>query len=86
MSPSYEPSSVIYFRPLHVPQDNPAVDSSAIQHFYDKLLKIKDRLKTETGKRLGAQRHQIVSLISFNIVSIWLQGTKLQRVLDASIS
>ncbi|KAF8591046.1 hypothetical protein K439DRAFT_1327735 [Ramaria rubella] len=47
-------------RPLHVPQDNAAVKSSAIQHFYDKLLNIKERLKTESGKRLGEHRHQVM--------------------------
>lgn len=53
-----------YFRPLHAPQDNPvALKLSAIQHFYDKLLRIKDRLKTDAGKCLGAQRHQMVIVL-----------------------
>ncbi|KAG7535895.1 hypothetical protein FFLO_03641 [Filobasidium floriforme] len=61
-------------RPLHVPASNPERDQdlnaeeaveletlrkgSSIQHFYDKLLLIKDRLKTDMGKREGEKRHQ----------------------------
>ena len=45
-------------RPLHAP---PGRHDTAIQHFYDKLLHIQDRLKTEPGKTMGTQRHQFVS-------------------------
>jgi uncharacterized protein len=33
---------------------------SAIEHFHDKLLHIRDRLKTDAGKRMGEKRHQFV--------------------------
>ncbi|KAI0360016.1 hypothetical protein OH77DRAFT_1419401 [Trametes cingulata] len=46
--------------PLHTPEDDPAHGESAIQHFYDKLLHIKDRLKTEPGKRLAEKRHTLM--------------------------
>ncbi|KAF9790864.1 hypothetical protein BJ322DRAFT_1038566 [Thelephora terrestris] len=46
--------------PLHVPNGDPLQASSAIQHFYDKLLHIKDHLKTEPGKRMGQKRHEIM--------------------------
>lgn len=36
-------------------------ESSAIQHFHDKLLHIKERLKTEPGKKLAEKRHKLVS-------------------------
>lgn len=49
---SYDP------RPLHAP---PGRNDTAIHHFYDKLLHIQDKLKTEPGKSMGAQRHQFVS-------------------------
>lgn len=32
-------------------------NSSSIQHFYDKLLLIKDLMKTETGKKIALERH-----------------------------
>ncbi|KAJ7476068.1 hypothetical protein FB451DRAFT_266078 [Mycena latifolia] len=47
-------------RPLHVPSDDPAAKDSAIQHFYDKLVLIRDRLKTEPGKVLGEKRHRVL--------------------------
>jgi HD superfamily phosphodiesterase len=46
---------------LHTPAEDSLHANSAIQHFHDKLLHIKDRLKTEPGKRMGAKRHGFVS-------------------------
>ena len=31
--------------------------NTAINHFFDKLLKLKNALQTESGKALGQQRH-----------------------------
>jgi len=50
-------------RPLYVPSDEPQVQESAIQHFHEKLVLIRDRLKTAPGKALGEKRHSV--LISF---------------------
>ncbi|KAF8525773.1 hypothetical protein BU17DRAFT_74213 [Hysterangium stoloniferum] len=47
-------------RPLHVPEGDDRQGSSAIDHFHDKLLKIKERLKTESGMRMGQERHQFM--------------------------
>ncbi|OJA19982.1 hypothetical protein AZE42_04210 [Rhizopogon vesiculosus] len=44
-------------RPLHAPSGR--LDT-AVQHFYDKLLHIQERLKTEPGKAMGAKRHQFM--------------------------
>jgi len=37
--------------------DNSKHDSSTLRHFYDKLLKLKDNMKTSTGKQLAEERH-----------------------------
>ncbi|RDX57461.1 hypothetical protein OH76DRAFT_1395280 [Lentinus brumalis] len=47
-------------RTLHVPRDDPSYDSSAVAHFYDKLLHIREHLKTEPGKKLAEKRHQLM--------------------------
>ncbi|QRW18465.1 hypothetical protein RhiXN_03389 [Rhizoctonia solani] len=47
-------------RPLHAPLDDSQISETSIQHFHDKLLHIKDRLKTPQGRELGAQRHQLM--------------------------
>ncbi|KDQ57366.1 hypothetical protein JAAARDRAFT_35998 [Jaapia argillacea MUCL 33604] len=47
-------------RPLYISDQDPAHDTSAVHHFYDKLLHIRDRLKTSPGRKLGEQRHQLM--------------------------
>lgn len=49
--------SAVVNRPLHAP---PGRLDTAVQHFYDKLLHIQERLKTEPGKQMGAKRHQFM--------------------------
>lgn len=46
---------------LHAPEGDPAHPTSAVQHFHDKLLHIRERLKTGPGKRMAEKRHQLVS-------------------------
>ncbi|KAG5718983.1 hypothetical protein E4T56_gene20396 [Termitomyces sp. T112] len=47
-------------QPLYAPAGDPKQPQSAIQHFHDKLILIRDRLKTEYGKRLATKRHQLL--------------------------
>lgn len=58
------------YRPLHLKNVKPIEnmtaeqynkqsinnESTAVNHFYEKLLLIKDKMKTETGKKLAEQR------------------------------
>lgn len=58
-------------RELHIPDLKPNInityeqynnqsiknEGAAINHFYEKLIHIKDRMQTDTGKRLAQQRH-----------------------------
>lgn len=45
---------------LYAPAGDPGQPQSAIQHFHDKLIHIRGRLKTDYGQRLGAKRHQVL--------------------------
>lgn len=49
---------------------NPNEASSAIAHFHDKLVLVRDRLKTKEGREMGEQRHQYVRLIPLDVCSI----------------
>ena len=45
---------------LHVPDGEADRPESAIQHFQDKLLHIRERMKTAPGKQMAEKRHQLV--------------------------
>ncbi|AWI24982.1 HD domain-containing protein [Flavobacterium pallidum] len=57
-------------RPLYDPEILPNLTMSkeeyknsvspTLNHFYEKLLLLKDRMNTETGKRIAAQRHEFM--------------------------
>jgi uncharacterized protein len=35
-------------------------EGTAVNHFYEKLVLIKDRMQTETGKTMAQQRHEFM--------------------------
>ncbi|KAI0045859.1 hypothetical protein FA95DRAFT_1560736 [Auriscalpium vulgare] len=45
---------------LHAPIGDPEQPASAIQHFHDKLLHIRERMKTAPGKELADKRHKLI--------------------------
>lgn len=57
-------------RELHNPEVQPVLHQSAeayksnsspsLNHFYEKLLLLKDRMNTSSGKRIALQRHQVM--------------------------
>lgn len=68
-------------RVLYDPQIKPELNMSkeayknseapTINHFYEKLLRLKDLMKTRTGKELAEQRHQFMLLYLEQFYSEW---------------
>jgi len=57
---------------LHTDFDSYSSDKShTLNHFYEKLLLIKDRLRTETAKTIGEERHQIMEGFVSNFLKEW---------------
>ena len=72
-------------RPLYDPSVKPNLQMSkaayksnnapTINHFYEKLLLLKDRMNTEAGKRMAAQRHQFMEDFLAQFYAEW-EGIK----------
>lgn len=68
-------------RPLYDPDIKPNLNMSpqeykehlapTINHFYEKLLLLKDRMNTKTGKRLAADRHKFLELYLAQFYAEW---------------
>ncbi|KAI0303699.1 hypothetical protein B0F90DRAFT_1313952 [Multifurca ochricompacta] len=52
--------SAVSKRALHAPDGDADQPHSAIQHFHDKLLHIRERLKTAPGRQMAEQRHKLM--------------------------
>ncbi|XJZ25895.1 HD domain-containing protein [Bacillota bacterium Lsc_1132] len=67
--PIYDPS-------LHV-RENMSVEeyrngkSSSIHHFYEKLLKLKDRMNTDAAKKMAENRHQVMEAFLEEFYKEW---------------
>jgi uncharacterized protein len=49
---------------------------STIGHFYDKLLKLKDLMNTETGRKLAEERHRFLDLFLEQFYHEWEFGNR----------
>ena len=56
-------------RAIHDPEGEDR--SSSIAHFYDKLLLLKDRMNTETGRRMALHRHEYLKNFLAEFLSEW---------------
>lgn len=57
---------------LHADFDSYSSDKShTLNHFYEKLLLIKDRLRTKTAQQIGSERHQIMSEFVSDFLKEW---------------
>ncbi|MGO3182460.1 MAG: HD domain-containing protein [Aequorivita sp.] len=57
------------------PAEYKASDAPTINHFYEKLLLLKDRMNTETGRRIAEERHVFMELFLDQFYAEW-EGVK----------
>lgn len=72
-------------RPLYNPNITPKLnmtqeeykksEAPTINHFYEKLLLLKDKMNTETGKRIAQERHHFMELFLSQFYAEW-EGEK----------
>ena len=72
-------------RPLYNPNIQPNLnmskeeyknsESPTLNHFYEKLLLLKDKMNTETGKQIAAERHRFMELFLAQFYAEW-EGEK----------
>lgn len=65
----YNPGEKLSFSADYV--EDPAIKTSTIAHFYEKLLKLAKNMNTETGKKLAQQRHEFMELFLKQFFTEW---------------
>lgn len=68
-NPIYDPS--IPANPNKTKEEYIKSDSTQINHFYEKLLLLKDRMNTQTGKQIAETRHQFMTLFLKKFFNEW---------------
>lgn len=68
-------------RVLHIPNEKPrnnmnfeeysTANGTTINHFYEKLLKLKDLMNTETGKKIAKSRHKYMENFLSEFLNEW---------------
>lgn len=53
------------------PSEYKASDAPTINHFYEKLLLLKDRMNTETGRKIAEERHQFMETFLDQFYAEW---------------
>lgn len=48
-----------------------STNTTAINHLYEKILSLKDKMKTETGRKLAINRHQYVENFIKEFLKEW---------------
>jgi len=67
--PLYDPK--INVREMMTEEEYRKGKSSSVHHFYEKLLKLKDRLNTKTAKDMAEKRHQFMEKFLDEFYSEW---------------
>lgn len=58
-------------RPFYLPEKTNSEDIDTISHFYEKLLLLKDKMNTKTGKEKALERHKTMEFFLDNFYAEW---------------